>query len=567
MGPPVVYPPHTYSHLPPPLTVPHSHPHGYAPVSAGSTGSSHSHQYTSNSKSPPISRREPSYEYSREREPSYEYSREREPSYEYSREREPSYEYSREREPSYEYSREREPSYEYSRERERAHSQSQYHQPQLVVRESLLTPTSTQPQAGKTHTFVPIQTGAPVKKDAPQSSTSPTNRAGIPHSTTMPAIPSSHQHQPLQASASLPTANTSSSQPQPSATVAAGTQAQTQTTAPFPPTNPSGQRICRQCGALGRYKDGKCVEKWGHGPCSPGTVCDRCRKKMKRVERRRMAALGENGGQANQGSNGIQEGEGGLVGPGTTTRMVVAPAASASMLQVPVATSALPSTASSSRAASIVNGTGGSRKGSPSMRPTTQPANGVGTPRKVGSTLGPNAPNGKHVKSKSNDSSSRGSGSGSMMDIDADGKADGDFVEPTQLDPEADITDLVERQVEEELIEVTRGSQSPEGVDRDLEEMLGDGEGEKNGRYTHMTWPNGHSHAPNGSTKSYSSPYTHVKPSVTKKEDFDMHVSQLAGMDRRGQEEDGDGDVSVEMEDADAETDLLEAVHAAEAKV
>ncbi|KAK7458053.1 hypothetical protein VKT23_020787 [Stygiomarasmius scandens] len=384
----------------------------------------------------------------------------------------------------------------------------------------------------------------------------------------MPAIPSSHQHQPLQASASLPSASTQP-QSQSQTQLSASQPSTSAATAPFPPTNPSGQRICRQCGALGRYKDGKCVEKWGPGPCGPGTVCDRCRKKMKRVERRRMAALGENGGQANQGSNWIQEGavgEGGLVGPATATRMVVAPAASASMLQVPVATSALPSTASSSRAASIVNGTGGSRKGSPSMRPTSQPVNGVGTPRKVGSMLGPNAPNGKHVKSKSNDSSSRGSGSGSMMDIDADGEADDDFVEPTQLDPEADITDLVERQVEEELIEVTRGSRSPEGVDRDLEEMLGDGEGEKNGRYMHSIRPNGHSHAPNGSTKSHSSPYAHAKPSVTKKEDIDMHVSQLAGMDRRGQEEDGDGDVSVEMEDADAETDLLEAVHAAEAK-
>ncbi|KAK7458049.1 hypothetical protein VKT23_020785 [Stygiomarasmius scandens] len=248
MGPPVVYPPHAYSHLPPPLTVPHAHPHGYAPVSAGSAGSSHSHRYTSNSESPPISRREPSYEYSRERE--------------------------------------------------RAHSQSQYHQPQLVVRESLPTPTSTQPQAGKIHMFVPIQTGAPVKKgrwsanmDAPQSSTSPTNGAGVPHSTTMPAITSSHQHQPLQASAStlclysnaiaIPD-SISASQPSTSAA-----------TAPFPPTNPSGQRICRQYGALGRYKDGKCVEKWGPGPCGPEIVCDHC---MKRVERSRMAALGEDGG-------------------------------------------------------------------------------------------------------------------------------------------------------------------------------------------------------------------------------------------------------------------------------
>ncbi|KAJ7624533.1 hypothetical protein FB45DRAFT_84194 [Roridomyces roridus] len=54
----------------------------------------------------------------------------------------------------------------------------------------------------------------------------------------------------------------------------------------FPATNAANQRICRQCGLAGRYKEGKCVEKWGPGPLGPGTVCDRCRKKMKRVERR-----------------------------------------------------------------------------------------------------------------------------------------------------------------------------------------------------------------------------------------------------------------------------------------
>ena len=54
----------------------------------------------------------------------------------------------------------------------------------------------------------------------------------------------------------------------------------------FPASNEKGQRICRQCGLPGRYKEGKCVEKWGPGPEGPGTVCDRCRKKMKRVERR-----------------------------------------------------------------------------------------------------------------------------------------------------------------------------------------------------------------------------------------------------------------------------------------
>lgn len=39
--------------------------------------------------------------------------------------------------------------------------------------------------------------------------------------------------------------------------------------------NFAGQRTCRQCGETGRYKDGKCVEKWGPGPKGPGTVCDR----------------------------------------------------------------------------------------------------------------------------------------------------------------------------------------------------------------------------------------------------------------------------------------------------
>ncbi|KIO27748.1 hypothetical protein M407DRAFT_7162 [Tulasnella calospora MUT 4182] len=53
-----------------------------------------------------------------------------------------------------------------------------------------------------------------------------------------------------------------------------------------PTLNAQGQRTCRQCGQPGRYKDGKCVEKWGPGPAGPGTLCERCRRKMKRVERR-----------------------------------------------------------------------------------------------------------------------------------------------------------------------------------------------------------------------------------------------------------------------------------------
>ncbi|KAF7316931.1 hypothetical protein HMN09_00427300 [Mycena chlorophos] len=55
---------------------------------------------------------------------------------------------------------------------------------------------------------------------------------------------------------------------------------------PYPARNAQNQRLCRQCGLPGRYKDGRCVEKWGPGPMGPGTVCDRCRKRAKRVERR-----------------------------------------------------------------------------------------------------------------------------------------------------------------------------------------------------------------------------------------------------------------------------------------
>ncbi|KAJ7664552.1 hypothetical protein DFH06DRAFT_325073 [Mycena polygramma] len=54
----------------------------------------------------------------------------------------------------------------------------------------------------------------------------------------------------------------------------------------FPAMNAQNQRLCRQCGVPGRYKEGKCIEKWGPGPLGAGTVCDRCRKKMKRLERR-----------------------------------------------------------------------------------------------------------------------------------------------------------------------------------------------------------------------------------------------------------------------------------------
>ncbi|KAG6850326.1 hypothetical protein H0H93_014901 [Arthromyces matolae] len=113
---------------------------------------------------------------------------------------------------------------------------------------------SGQAREFQTHIFAPPVTGAPVKKSKfPQAATTaPTSvsTAPVSTSTSYPEIP------------------------------------QAPPTAAFPATNEQGQRICRQCGMAGRYKDGKCVEKWGPGPMGPGTVCDRCRKKMKRVERR-----------------------------------------------------------------------------------------------------------------------------------------------------------------------------------------------------------------------------------------------------------------------------------------
>ncbi|KAF9480750.1 hypothetical protein BDN70DRAFT_594437 [Pholiota conissans] len=111
----------------------------------------------------------------------------------------------------------------------------------------------------QTHVFAPVVTGAPTKKTKFPNTSASTPNLDTP-STTGTA-------QPVSAAATAPAV-------------------------PFASVNAQGQRICRQCGMVGRYKDGKCVEKWGPGPMGPGTVCDRfaifcrCRKKMKRVERR-----------------------------------------------------------------------------------------------------------------------------------------------------------------------------------------------------------------------------------------------------------------------------------------
>jgi hypothetical protein len=91
-----------------------------------------------------------------------------------------------------------------------------------------------------THVFAPVVTGAPTKKSK-FPNTAVNAGAGVPGS-----------------GASLDNA-----------------QGTSVPTAPFAATNAQGQRICRQCGMVGRYKEGKCVEKWGPGPMGPGTVCDR----------------------------------------------------------------------------------------------------------------------------------------------------------------------------------------------------------------------------------------------------------------------------------------------------
>ncbi|KAF7300746.1 hypothetical protein MKEN_01299700 [Mycena kentingensis (nom. inval.)] len=51
------------------------------------------------------------------------------------------------------------------------------------------------------------------------------------------------------------------------------------------PAKSKPTRLCRECGSPGRHRDGKCIEKWGPGPHGRGTVCDRCRKRIRRAER------------------------------------------------------------------------------------------------------------------------------------------------------------------------------------------------------------------------------------------------------------------------------------------
>ncbi|KAF9237000.1 hypothetical protein BU15DRAFT_49314 [Melanogaster broomeanus] len=162
-----------------------------------------------------------------------------------------------------------------------AHHQHPHNTPPLSNPRGLVghvsTPIGPLEQPGEqrtyqTHIFAPPVTGAPTKKGKP----GPT--AGIVNGS--PGLPTP----PATSSAVPPPLTPTAAHPQ-SASASAPAPVHHPHTS-YPPTNLAGQRICRQCGLAGRYKDGKCVEKWGPGPEGPGTVCDRCRKKMKRVERR-----------------------------------------------------------------------------------------------------------------------------------------------------------------------------------------------------------------------------------------------------------------------------------------
>ncbi|KAG7451480.1 uncharacterized protein BT62DRAFT_927197 [Guyanagaster necrorhizus] len=115
-----------------------------------------------------------------------------------------------------------------------------------------LVPDGVLPQQQyQTHVFAPVVTGAPTKKGKynPGSQVLETQQPSLthpPHLSSHPASLSAH-----------PSINVGIEQKI------------------YPPTNEQGQRICRSCGQPGRYKEDKCVEKWGPGPMGPGTVCDR----------------------------------------------------------------------------------------------------------------------------------------------------------------------------------------------------------------------------------------------------------------------------------------------------
>ncbi|KAF5323677.1 hypothetical protein D9758_018349 [Tetrapyrgos nigripes] len=294
----------------------------------------------------------------------------------------------------------------------------------------------------------------------------------------------------------------------------------TQPFSPYPATNVSGQRICRQCGQVGRYKENKCIEKWGPGPMGPGTVCDRCRKKMKRVEKRlgaqaaqvkaweaskghyeRERSSRENGRERGGGTwdrDGDEDGEGGKVEVFRTDTIVVGPAGQPRY----------DIDAKLDRLTSVSSSRGGSRRVSP----------GVGG---KGNHLAParmvHPPPSTGTRKLASYSASNGCGHRVMViDVDEDGDADGDG------DGDGEVDEL---ELDSEIANV----EEEEDVDGELADLVGE------------------------------------KPEL----DVDTAVSQLAGMDDH--DEDGHGSEEgvsrhIDGEDeVEADADLLDAIDAAEA--
>lgn len=141
---------------------------------------------------------------------------------------------------------------------------------------SHLSPPTTGPLV--TMQFLPPQSGPPQPKKIYHSKGTG-QVIGSQNVGISPGLAGSADHSAPSAPGSAPTVNIG----------AGGNPPSRQPSAVGPSTmliDGMPKRTCKQCGQPGRYKDNKCVEKWGPGPQGPGTVCDRCRKKMKRVEKR-----------------------------------------------------------------------------------------------------------------------------------------------------------------------------------------------------------------------------------------------------------------------------------------
>ncbi|KAJ3736770.1 hypothetical protein DFJ43DRAFT_1050712 [Lentinula guzmanii] len=320
----------------------------------------------------------------------------------------------------------------------------------LDRREGSLSQSTAQVQY-QTHVFAPVQTGAPVKKSKFNNASGNASNANVAEE--------SHTKSPAPNPAPVAASSSTSSLPLASVNLAP-------TASPFPPTNEQGQRICRQCGMPGRYKEGKCVEKWGPGPMGPGTVCDRCRKKMKRVERRGTieqaqllaAQQAQNRSQTNIGNASSSYGS--FPTPqreiqntkiGRTDTVIIdngrhtfeEPSVSSirSTSNARIVTSSpfnkssksgsRPTSKAASRAGSIVDGSKGSRRSSP----VPSSRSNLGTTMTLSTSR-------NHASNAS--VHSIGSGSGMDIDADADGDAEADLDDP-EAEVEGDIAALVDQ--------------------------------------------------------------------------------------------------------------------------